>query len=93
MPISVPAHRFRDDGDHDSRDDPDQLIMIVGKPNSTSAALCSVSKRCPIAGTTSVFGFLRVVTDSRLPDSLFRVLRHAHRITGCKRSLFVIQAA
>jgi hypothetical protein len=52
MPISVPGHAdrpFRDDGDHDFRDDPDQLIMIVGTV---------IARECfPQGEVTPAYGF------------------------------------
>jgi hypothetical protein len=36
---------------------------------------------------------LKLGTHARFPDSLFGVIGHAHRIAGCNRRIFVVQAA
>jgi hypothetical protein len=56
-----------------------------------SLVSCASSLRFPIL--QAALQPLKLRTHARFPDSLFCVLGHTHRITGCNRRIFVVQAA
>jgi hypothetical protein len=87
--------------------EPATLISIARSSNSTRSAVRVVLLDLTRSGD-SVVSFalslwfpildaelqpLKLRSDTRFPDSLFRILGHAHRITCRKRRLFVVQAA